>query len=160
MSIIEAASVNVRTLVDGTLRITVDVEPRHAKDAFALFGAPGVPMALAALKTGQDAPKPEPEAQIATAEPERPRGGMWSQWAALRCQDTAFQVWLSEAYAQEWAAAWQGNRPSKANAAADVIRRLCGIESRAELDNDEEAKGRFDKLIRGPWQKHYQSVHA
>jgi len=50
MTIIEAASVNVKTLADGTLRVSMDVEPRHAQAAFALFGAPGTPMALAALK--------------------------------------------------------------------------------------------------------------
>ena len=36
MSVIEAASVNVKTLMDGTLRISVDVEPRHAQAAFGL----------------------------------------------------------------------------------------------------------------------------
>ena len=50
MSAIEATSVKVATLVDGTLRVTFDIEPRHARDAFALFGAPGSEMALAALR--------------------------------------------------------------------------------------------------------------
>ena len=131
-------------MADGTLRLTVDIEPRHAQDAFKLFGSPGVPMALAALK-------------VATHEPEKadkPKGGLLSQWAAMRCQESAFHIWLSQQYPQEWAAAWQGFRPSKANAAADVVRRLCDIESRAELDSDDSARARFDQRIRGPWQKH------
>lgn len=55
MSVIEATFVKVAgTLADGTLRLVVDVEPRNAQAAFALFNSPGTAMALAALKP-QDA---------------------------------------------------------------------------------------------------------
>lgn len=42
-----ASTGQVRTMADGSLRISIEIEPRHAKDAFALFGAPGTPVALA-----------------------------------------------------------------------------------------------------------------
>jgi hypothetical protein len=48
--LIEATSVAMKTLADGTLRITVEVEPYAALSAFALFRQPGTVMALAALK--------------------------------------------------------------------------------------------------------------
>lgn len=54
--LIEATSVNMKTLADGTLRITVEVEPYNALAAFALFRQPGTVMALAAIK------QPEPDA--------------------------------------------------------------------------------------------------
>lgn len=38
-----------KTLADGTLRITVEIPPGEANDAFALFGRPGVPVALARI---------------------------------------------------------------------------------------------------------------
>lgn len=44
------ASSKCSTLVDGTLRVQIDVAPAHAQTAFALFGSPGSPVALARLK--------------------------------------------------------------------------------------------------------------
>jgi len=52
--VIAASSVKLSTLVDGTLRITVEVEPSHALAAFELFRSPGTPMALAALQHSQE----------------------------------------------------------------------------------------------------------
>jgi hypothetical protein len=48
--LIEATSVAMKTLADGTLRITVEVEPYAALAAFSLFRQPSTVMALAALK--------------------------------------------------------------------------------------------------------------
>jgi hypothetical protein len=148
MSVIEAASVNVRTLVDGTLRITVDVEPRHAKDAFALFGAPGVPMALAALKPASHAPKDE-----------KPKGGLLSQWCAMRCQEPEFQEWMRATYPNQWAHA-ELKHELYADTAAEVVRNVCRIGSRADLDHSDAAAKHFDAHIRHPWQKHYMSTQA
>jgi hypothetical protein len=145
MTLIEASSVRIQTMVDGTLRITCDVEPRHARDAFNLFGSPGTPMALAALRT---APAAIEQPQAA---PEKPKGGVWSQWCAIRCGEPEFQRWLAHAFPALWV---------KHGDAATVIRAACQLESRAELDNDTAAFERFSKLIRGPWQKHYQGIAA
>lgn len=141
MSVIEASSTACKTMADGTLRITVDVEPRHAQAAFALFGSPGVPMALARLQ----APAPEPE-------PERLKGGMAAKWLALRCAEPAFQEWLIAKFLPQWIASesWSENPTQRA---ASVIRAVCSVESRAEIDNDPAANERFQRLIRGPWQK-------
>jgi hypothetical protein len=49
-ALIEATSVSLKTLADGTLRITVEVEPYNALDAFTLFRQPGTVMALAAIQ--------------------------------------------------------------------------------------------------------------
>ena len=87
MRAIEAASVNVRTMIDGTLRLTVDIEPRHAIAAFTLFGAPGTPLALAALRT-------QPEKL------EKPKGPpLHSQWLAMRCDERDFQRWVDSRWA-------------------------------------------------------------
>lgn len=47
-----------------------------------------------------------------------------SQQCALRCADTVFQFWCNVATEQ---------------GAADRVRSICGIQSRAELDSDERA---------------------
>lgn len=49
MNAIEGSTARISTLVDGTLRITIDIEPRDAPKAFLAFGIPGTAVALAAL---------------------------------------------------------------------------------------------------------------
>ena len=128
--LIEASSVRVATLADGTLRLTVDIEPRHANAAFTLFGSPGVPMALAALQKSQESPK-------------KALGGPLSQWLAIRCGEKAFQNWIGA---------------DSADHAAQIVRDHLGIESRAEIDNDDDVRLRFEERIRGPWSKYYAAT--
>lgn len=123
MTAIAASSVRVKTMADGTLQITVAVEPRHATDAFKL---PGTPVALAALKVGT--PLPEPE--------DKPKGGPLAKWAALRATEPRFQEWL-DVHSEE--------------AATRRIRVICGIVSRAELDNNPVAEQIFKRQIMEPW---------
>ena len=134
MTVIESSSSSARTMADGTLRLTVDIEPRHSQAAFALFGAPGTPMALAALKS-------------AKAEP-APKGGQLAQWVAMRCGEAAFQRWLQDTFPQQWEAA-HGDTPAKW--AASTVRAVLGIESRKELDRAPEAAARFHAVIRKPF---------
>lgn len=136
MSAIEATTAGVKDMADNTLRITLEFEPRHAKAAFELFGARGTPVAIAAL---QCAPFPVIE---------QPKGGERAKWCGMRCQEPEFQRWIQERYLKEWEAA-PGATP--ATWAASVIRAVCSVESRAELDNDSAAAERFDRLIRRPY---------
>lgn len=53
--IVEGATARISTLVDGTLRITIDIEPRDAPKAFLAFGIPGTAVALAALRISEGA---------------------------------------------------------------------------------------------------------
>lgn len=146
MTAIEASSVSVKTMADNTLRLTVDIEPRFAKDAFALFGERGTAMALAALKP--DHQKPEPEL-------DRLKGGEIAKWLGIRCGEGTFQSWLSEQWPVQWRDAMGDTVAKKA---AGVIRAVCGVESRAEFDNDKYAATRFHTLIRGPYQKHLIAI--
>jgi hypothetical protein len=54
MNALEGCTAKVSTLVDGTLRITIDIEPRDAPKAFLAFGVPGTAVALAALVPTQE----------------------------------------------------------------------------------------------------------
>lgn len=137
MTAIEASFVRLKSMADGSLQITAEVEPRNAVAAFMLFASPGTPMALAAIKCATSAPAET-----------KPVGGELAKWCAIRCGETAFQRWIQERHLKEWEAA-PGNTP--ATWAASVIRAVCGIESRAELDSDLAAAARFDRLIRRPW---------
>jgi hypothetical protein len=54
MNAIEGCTAKVSTLVDGTLRVTIDIEPYNAPKAFLAFGVPGTAVALAALVPSQE----------------------------------------------------------------------------------------------------------
>lgn len=137
MSIIEASSVGIKTMADNTLRLTVDIEPRFAKQAFELFGERGTAMALAALKVGAQ-PDPQPD-------PEKLKGGYAAEWLGTKCNEKPFQAFLysiSPAYLV-----------SSSQEAAEVVRTICRVTSRAHIDHLPEAKERFDRLIRIPYGK-------
>lgn len=151
MTIIEGASGAVKTLADGTLRIAIDIEPRHAQAAFALFGSPGTAVAIAALKTLAQQEQPQEPVR------EKPKGGELSKWIALRCQEPPFHDWLQRHFPAQWRQA-AGDTPTEK--AAGTVRAVCSVESRAEIDNDERAQKVFNEQIRFPWQKHYAATHA
>ena len=75
MSAIPASSVSLKTMADGTLRISFDIEPIHAQDAFKLFAAPGTQAAIAALKAGTYLEHP--------AAPKKPKGGELARLAGI-----------------------------------------------------------------------------
>jgi hypothetical protein len=155
MSAIPASSVKCSTLVDGTLRIVVEVEPNHALDAFTLFRAPGTAMALAALKSpvmvlvGDDEQPEPPPAKKDKPLKEGPLRtvGPICRWLALRCKEPRFWEWLAETthtvrgmtLSEEWA--------------ARRVRDLCGVDSRSEIDGNADAEARFESLIRKPFMR-------
>lgn len=49
MTAISATTRQVKTMADGTLRLTIDIEPNDAAQAFTLFGQPSVAVAIARL---------------------------------------------------------------------------------------------------------------
>lgn len=144
MSAIPCASVSMKTMADGTLRISFDIEPNHAQDAFRLFASPGTPAAIAALQVGYASAaniQNYPEKDI----PEKPKGGALSKLAGVWCNDPEFWAWLETDPL---------NACRSAKGAAACLYAICEIESRVELDHDEAASERFNRLIRGPYMKY------
>ena len=137
MSAIPCASVSMKTMADGTLRISFDVEPAHAQDAFKLFAAPGTPAAIAALQVGYEA-----KSDMAIPITDKPKGGALSKLAGMWCSNPDFQAWSGTITTTD---------------ASIFIRQACEIDSRAELDHNEEAAEKFHRLIRGPFSKYTQA---
>lgn len=137
MSAIPAASVSLKTMADGTLRMTFDIEPAHAKDAFSLFAAPGTPVAIAALQVGYAAAK-EPEQK-------EPLGPL-AKWLVIRCGEPEFWRWLE-------AEVTDGFPVVNEKDAGKAVKQLLGVESRREADENEQAENRCHKWIREPYQK-------
>lgn len=138
MSVISATSRRCKTLADGTLQLIVEIEPRNAQDAFQLFGMPDVPMVLARLT--QEAA--QQSARDETIAADKPKGGALAKLAGMWCNDPAFWEWLETD---------ENNCAHGERGAALCLYDICGIKSRAELDNDPEAAEKFHKFIREPY---------
>lgn len=141
MSAIPAVSRKVSTLVDGTLRLTIDIEPMHAQDAFALFGAGNVPMALAALNVGVAIPEAETGNPVTEM-----KGGELARLAGQLIRNPEFQEWLGVL----------GYWVDCAEGADSVIKHMCAMGSKRELDHEPQIAERFHRLVRIPfveWQQ-------
>lgn len=149
-SVVQASSAGVKDMADGSLRITFEFEPRHAAEAFALFGPRGRSVAVAALRDGFAAVVGDDE-QPVTVNPvseSKGRGKLGDLcWRAVQwCADPEFQRWIVER-------ADLVNEPSE-EVAKTVICSWCLIGSRRDLDTNRDAADRFNRLIRAPYQKH------
>jgi hypothetical protein len=83
---------------------------------------------------------------------ERPatHGGL-TQLAGRWCKEPIFQGWLAENFEPEWASSTP--LPDAEHAAA-IVRRICKIESRRELDTNPDAALRFEGYIRKPFREY------
>lgn len=138
MSAIPAASVSLKTMSDGTLRISFDIEPAHAKDAFSLFAAPGTPVAIAALQAGYAAVK-EPE--------QKDPIGPLCKWLVIRCGEPEFWAWLNAEGAPS------ADTITNEAEASEVVKFLLSIDSRKEIDGNPKNEEYFHRAIRHPYQK-------
>lgn len=143
----------VRTLVDGSMVIQIEVEPRHARAAFNLFGAPGTPVALARITpeaaTAQERTEFDPP-------DERNKGGALCKLSAMWCAEEEFHAFL--AATMKWAKAY--SEPITSVVAANIIRETCGVVSRADLDHDERAALIFHRDFRLPYQRWLQGARG
>ncbi len=82
-AMIVAATVNCKTMADDTLRLTVDIEPNDAQQAFKMFGKRGSTVAIARLT--DEAAKADMQAKAAGAK------GPYSKQAQLLYQSDFFK---------------------------------------------------------------------
>jgi hypothetical protein len=137
MTAIQAASVNFKGMADGTLRLWVDFEPADRDAAFKAFCSPGTPLAIARLKTAPE-----------LAASEAKKGGALSKLAGQWCATSEFQNFMKE----HFPGCHGGSGSSAEDRAAQGVRLVCGISSRAELDHNETARHLFNSHIRLPFQ--------
>lgn len=148
MTVIEGAVHTLRTMVDGTLAITVHIEPRNRKAALELLSDPGTPVAVAALTV--EAEEVEPQAE---------KVGPLALWAIQRCREAEFQEWIRPVYDR----AMGGRGTGYGDLSDDDIKRmgmngfarhavlvLLDIQSRREIDTPANA-ALFHERIRKPY---------
>lgn len=139
MTAIPASSVSLKTMADGTLRMSFDIEPAQAKDAFALFAAPGTPVAIAALKQGYEAKSDEQPVQPVSV----PKIGPLGYWLVCRCNEPEFWAFLNEL----------GYVCNNGADAAAIVKIIAQVKSRKDVDGDAGAEYRCNQSIRYPYQK-------
>lgn len=131
MSAISGTHRTYSLLADGTLRIKVDIEPRDVAQFHAMFPSADMPIALAPLVADFEQRKPESKPNQ-----EKPKGGELARLAGQLCNNPVFQQMIGVHSAED---------------AANEIRSVCGIESRAELDHNPEAANLFHLEFRIPF---------
>ena len=137
MSAIEGSVSGFKDRVDGTLVLTIEIEPRHASEALALFRVRGTAVALAALKPAHldDSDKPEPQSEPV---------GPLAKWLIMRCKETQFWEWLETD---------PDNACHSESGAKTCVCLMLRIESRKEIDGDPIKEAAFHSKIRGPYSK-------
>jgi hypothetical protein len=137
MDAISGAAVTLRTLVDGSVRLTVDFEPKDRQSVMAQFGLPGQPLAVVALQVGHAAVASKPPAATY-----RDFGPICREAIDL-CGNKQFQLYVGHVIKVEMATVEQCRR---------LILSQCSVESRKELDTAEGARDLFIGHIRTPFQ--------
>jgi hypothetical protein len=133
------------TMADGTVRVTIDLDCTLSALA-ALNLMPGTPLAIARLtpEAGTAAIQPQPEPE---PEPEPPKGGALARLAGMWCADPEFRAWL-----------WQHHmvKAREPRDAAEYMRHVCDVASRAELDSNPRAERAFNEMFRLPYMAYCQ----
>lgn len=84
--------------------------------------------------TGNEDPRPEPE---------KPKGGPHSKRAAMLCQEDEFQWYVSELEDRDG--------KSSVDECDAYLKRICGIESKVELDHSDRAYDTFTQSVLRPY---------
>ena len=127
------AVAGLRLMVDDTVRITIDFEPKDRAAVMAALGRTGQPVAVAALVIGHAAKEDKPRDQ---------RGPLCREACDL-CAREDFREWLgarTEAEAKSW------------------ILETCGVLSRRELDEQPTAAERFRRDVRKPFLEYVRNA--
>lgn len=114
----------MKEMADGTIRVQVDIDPSCRSAFLQLFPNIDMPVALAPLTSDFEQNQ------------QMPKGGELARLAGMLCQNEDFQDWCE---------------CESAEAAAEWVREVCQVESRAELDHDPQAAHRFHSLVRIPF---------
>ena len=157
-AVFPASYVRLQTMADGTLRLTLDVEPLNSQKAFALCSEPGVTFALARLtdeaakQQMQDDFKKqadEPSDNTVQLKPAK-KPMLLSVECALWCKAPEFWGWLNEHFSVRYDYGDEGIIRNEDKAVAFIKSHL-EIASRAELDSEGAKRDSYIKHIQTPY---------
>ncbi len=126
MTAISGTRRSYKEMADGTIRVQIDIDPSCRDQFLDSFRQIDMPIALAPLVADFE--------KLPAAE--RPKGGDLAKLAGQLCNNHQFQHMIGVHSSED---------------AAQEIRSVCGIESRAELDHNQEAANLFHLEFRIPF---------
>lgn len=121
----------MKELVDGTIRVQIDIDPVYRRQFLALFPNIDMPIALAPLIV-EKTPEPKPAFQTVAH----------SARAAMLCKDPQFHEFLEEHFGIE----------GEEDAAVTFLRSHLEIKTRAEIDYNPEIAKKFLETIVAPFE--------
>lgn len=138
----------MKELVDGTLRVQIDIDPRFRKQFFELFGQIDMPVALAPLTTNFERPEEKIEQEKSQ---NYGRIGPLGLLAVRFCEDPQFAKFIEPIY-EEWLGdVGPDSFPQITDYSRHCILAICEIETRKELDTNQRAAMIFHERIRKPF---------
>lgn len=137
MNAVLGTFVSIKTMADGTPRMTLDLDCKLA-DIAALGMIPGTPFGIARITGESTVAEPE------KAPAEKP--GQLCVMACNFCKDSLFQQWVGAVTGEPYESVTE-------EVAKQYILMRCRVESRKELDHGEGTE-RFHRKIRGPFMEY------
>lgn len=148
MQVVSGTRRAIKEMSDGTIRVQIDIDPRFRSMFWSLFPNIDMPVALAPLVADFEQ-RGDDELPVRQPEPEKPKGGALAKLAGAWCDLPDFWEFLTQQF--------KITSPCQSEkTAAEIVREICDIGSRADLDHDPVAKRSFDERIRRPfaeWQR-------
>lgn len=142
MTAIQATSAGVRDMADGSLRITLEFDPRYSKEAYALFGARGTACAVAALTQAASVQAARDETvHLIEIDPASLKPGPLCILACRWCKDAEFWAFLRS---ESWSCFTEAE-------AQNILLSICGVSSRRDIDSRPSATESFHTQIREPF---------
>jgi hypothetical protein len=134
---------SMKELADGTLRVTVDIDMQF-KDVFLTNFPIDIPIAI--VRMTQEASAQQLRNNIVTQENRMNGLGLFAvRW----CKETFFWEWLEDNY---------GEDIDSEEAASDMIKAICKIKTRRELNTNVPAAEFFNKHIRIPYMNFLEEI--
>jgi hypothetical protein len=139
---------SMKELVDGTIRVQIDIDRQYKADFHRLFGEIDMPVALAPLdlrtaraQMARDAAEQSPPTTHEAGTGWRNLGSL-TQSAILLCKDETFQKYLAEKHD-----IGHPDDPPSEEMAAQFVKDWCKVASRKDLDDNRDAAQRFRVLM-------------
>ena len=134
-------------------RVTLRLADRDDLQRFVGLEGRRFMLALVEIGDGEEPKKPTaaPAPAAAPAEPPAPalpKGGRLANEAGIMCSQRAFQRQVELDFPELWERAGGETLEERA---ANCIRVMCGISSRAELDHNADAAEAFQRCFRKKW---------
>lgn len=128
MTAVSGTRRTMKELVDGTIRVQIDIDPMYRAQFLKLFPSIDMPIAIAPLMVEQT---PEPKPAFVP--------GDSVQKAGLLCKDMEFHAFWREIH---------GEVADNEEEQARMLREFLGVKSRSDIDKSPEASSKFTALVR------------